>query len=143
MNSDFGDLILSLFSVVIFLAIVGGVIALFVYLINKSKQESQQSELAVNQIISQLPQDKQMIFWMQYNNIKKSPTTAILWALFLGGIGAHKFYMGQIGLGILYLLFVWTYIPSIIAFIELFTLSGQVARYNEQKAREISMLIGR
>lgn len=143
MNSDFGNLILSLFSMVIFLAVVGGVIALFVYLINKSKQEGQQSELAVNQIISQLPQDKQMIFWMQYNNVKKSPTTAILWALFLGGIGAHKFYMGQTGLGILYLLFVWTYIPSIIAFIELFTLSGQVAKYNEQKAREIAMLIGR
>lgn len=143
MNSDFGDLMLSLIGMVIFLAVVGGVIALFVYLINKSKQESHQSELAVNQIISQLPQDKQMIFWMQYNNVKKNPTTAILWALFLGGIGAHKFYMGQTGLGILYLLFVWTYIPSIIAFIELFTLSGQVARYNEQKAREISMLIGR
>lgn len=143
MDSDFVSVLMSLVGFVIFLAVVGGVIALFVYLINKSKQESQQSELAVNQMISQIPQDKQMIFWMQYNNIKKSPTTAVLWALFLGGLGAHKFYMGQTGLGILYLIFVWTYIPSFIAFIELFTLSGQVAKYNEQKAREISMLIGR
>ncbi len=41
-----------------------------------------------------------------------------LLALFLGGIGAHKFYAGKIGLGIVYLIFCWTFIPSVIAFIE-------------------------
>ncbi|MFC0684651.1 TM2 domain-containing protein [Novosphingobium clariflavum] len=49
----------------------------------------------------------------------KSRGAAILIALFLGGIGGHKFYLGQAGLGILYLLFCWTFIPSIIALIEL------------------------
>ncbi|EFL92339.1 TM2 domain-containing hypothetical protein [Candidatus Regiella insecticola LSR1] len=37
---------------------------------------------------------------------------------FFGGIGAHKFYLGKIGQGFLYLLFFWTLIPAIIAFIE-------------------------
>lgn len=37
---------------------------------------------------------------------------------FLGGIGVHKFYSGKIGLGILYLVFCWTYIPAIAAIIE-------------------------
>ena len=37
---------------------------------------------------------------------------------FLGGIGVHKFYAGKIGTGILFFLFCWTFIPSIIAFIE-------------------------
>ena len=41
-----------------------------------------------------------------------------LLAFFLGGIGVHKFYAGKIGTGILYILFCWTFIPSIIAFIE-------------------------
>lgn len=41
-----------------------------------------------------------------------------LLAFFLGGIGAHKFYAGKIGSGILYILFCWTLIPGIIAFIE-------------------------
>lgn len=41
-----------------------------------------------------------------------------LLALFLGGLGGHKFYAGKIGMGFLYLIFCWTYIPSIIAFIE-------------------------
>lgn len=42
----------------------------------------------------------------------------VLLAFFLGGIGAHKFYSGRIGSGICYLLFCWTGIPVIIAFIE-------------------------
>ena len=48
----------------------------------------------------------------------KSKTATVLLAFFLGGLGAHKFYLGQTGQGILYLLFCWTLIPSIIAFIE-------------------------
>lgn len=39
-------------------------------------------------------------------------------AFFLGGIGIHKFYAGRTGSGIAYLLFSWTFIPGIIAFIE-------------------------
>jgi len=48
----------------------------------------------------------------------KSRIAAALLAFFLGGIGVHKFYLGQIGFGILYLLFCWTFIPAIIAIIE-------------------------
>jgi len=48
----------------------------------------------------------------------KTKTTAGILALLLGGIGVHKFYLGQTGLGILYLLFCWTFIPAIVAFVE-------------------------
>lgn len=48
----------------------------------------------------------------------KSRIAAALLAFFLGGFGVHKFYLGQVGQGILYLLFFWTAIPFIIAFIE-------------------------
>jgi TM2 domain-containing membrane protein YozV len=48
----------------------------------------------------------------------KSKGTAIVLALLLGGLGAHKFYLGQTLQGFLYLLFCWTFIPSIVAFIE-------------------------
>ncbi|MGL1931688.1 MAG: zinc-ribbon domain and TM2 domain-containing protein [Desulfotalea sp.] len=48
----------------------------------------------------------------------KNKYIAALVAFFLGGFGAHKFYLGQIGLGIVYLLFCWTVIPAIIALVE-------------------------
>lgn len=48
----------------------------------------------------------------------KSRYTAAALALLLGGVGVHKFYLGQVGLGILYLMFSWTLIPGVIAFVE-------------------------
>lgn len=48
----------------------------------------------------------------------KNKIAAGLLAIFLGGFGIHKFYLGKIGQGILYLLFCWTYIPAIIGFFE-------------------------
>ncbi|HEY9703823.1 MAG TPA: NINE protein [Allocoleopsis sp.] len=52
----------------------------------------------------------------------KSKSTAIVLCFFLGGLGVHKLYLGQIAAGIIYLLFSWTFIPSLIAFIEFFQL---------------------
>jgi TM2 domain len=49
---------------------------------------------------------------------EKSKIAAFLLAWFLGGFGAHKFYLGRTGWGILYLVFFWTLIPSIAAFVE-------------------------
>ncbi|WP_197278996.1 TM2 domain-containing protein [Lysinibacillus sp. ZYM-1] len=48
----------------------------------------------------------------------KSKGVAGVLAIFLGGLGIHKFYLGKIFQGIVYLIFCWTYIPAIIAFIE-------------------------
>jgi hypothetical protein len=52
---------------------------------------------------------------------KKGPvdkTVYIVLALFLGGIGAHKFYEGKIGMGIIYLAFCWTFVPAFVALFE-------------------------
>jgi TM2 domain-containing membrane protein YozV/type II secretory pathway pseudopilin PulG len=47
-------------------------------------------------------------------------TALVLITFFLGGLGAHKFYVGKNIQGVLYLLFCWTFIPGIIAFVEFF-----------------------
>jgi TM2 domain-containing membrane protein YozV len=48
----------------------------------------------------------------------KNRIVAALLALFLGGLGLHKFYLGQIGWGVLYLVFFWTPFPWVAAFFE-------------------------
>jgi len=48
----------------------------------------------------------------------KSRVVAALLAFLLGWIGVHKFYLGQIGWGIIYLLFSWTFIPFFVSIIE-------------------------
>jgi len=45
-------------------------------------------------------------------------TTLLLLIFFFGGFGAHRFYLGNTILGIVYLLFFWTGIPGLIALIE-------------------------
>ena len=44
--------------------------------------------------------------------------TAAMLAIWLGGVGAHKFYLGQYAQGVLYLVFCWTIIPEILGIIE-------------------------
>ena len=66
----------------------------------------------------------------------RSRTTAALFAIILGGFGAHKFYLGKIGQGIVYLVFFWTAIPALIAvveFIMLLTMTDE--KFNEQYNR--------
>ena len=48
----------------------------------------------------------------------KSKIVAGILALLLGGLGIHKFYLGKVGMGVLYLCFCWTGIPALIAFVE-------------------------
>lgn len=48
----------------------------------------------------------------------KSKPMFVLLASLIGGFGVHRMYLGNWGLGILYLLFCWTGIPMIIAIAE-------------------------
>jgi len=66
---------------------------------------------------------------------QRNKTVAGVLALFLGGLGVHKFYLGKNGMGILYLLLCWTCIPALIGLIEaiqMFSMSDMEfnTRYN-------------
>src|SRR5882757_336661 len=65
----------------------------------------------------------------------KSKSTGAMLAIFLGGFGVHKFYLGETGSGIFYLLFCWTFIPLVLGIVQGLNLLGMSqavfdARYN-------------
>ena len=128
---------------IVFVLLVVGILVALILTLGKSKEIAQQSEANIMNMVTSLPADKQTPFLLQINSVKKNPTTAVLLALFLGGLGAHKFYLGQTVAGILFILFAWTTIPAWIALFEAFSISGTVARYNETKAREYYAMYSR
>ena len=69
----------------------------------------------------------------------KSKSTAILLALLLGGLGIHRFYLDRPISGFFYLIFCWTFIPSLIGFLEAISFmsyneAGWDKKYNKEKA---------
>lgn len=53
---------------------------------------------------------------------KKNQTLALVLTILFGFLGIHKFYLGKIRSGVLYLLFAWTFIPLLLAIIDMIIL---------------------
>ena len=88
-------------------------------------------------LMEDLSERERFAFQSDFSVRRKDATVGVLLALFLGGFGAHKFYMGHIGLGVLYLLFFWTFIPAIVALVEIFLMPRRVRKHNSDTARQI------
>jgi len=92
-------------------------------------------------LVKDMSDSQRHLFLSETAKVYKNRTTALLLTLFFGGMGAHRFYLGEVGLGVVYLIFCWTFIPLLISFVELFLVMKRVDRYNEHKAEEIAMKI--
>lgn len=57
-------------------------------------------------------------FPLLHSHPEKNKALAAVLAILLGTFGVHKFYLGQTRKGLLYLLFCWTGVPSLIALVE-------------------------
>lgn len=71
----------------------------------------------------------------------RNKTLAAIFALFLGSFGIHRFYLGQVGLGIFYLIFSWTMIPFFLGIIDALVFFGMSSeefdfRYNKSKYQD-------
>ncbi|HEY2861433.1 MAG TPA: NINE protein [Terracidiphilus sp.] len=84
----------------------------------------------------------QAMFYEHYEAVRRDEVVGILLALFLGTFGAHHFYLRRTGLGILYLCFFWSGIPSILGFIECFFMPGRVREFNAIQAMGIAGALG-
>lgn len=83
------------------------------------------------------PKKEEKIIIQQVTSKGRNKVLAGLLAIFLGILGIHKFYLGQTIWGIVYIVFCWTYIPSLLGFIEgiiYFCMSDE--KFNEKYNRK-------
>jgi TM2 domain-containing membrane protein YozV len=92
--------------------------------------------------LSGLDEARRMYFLTQLNAMRKDAGIGILLAFFLGSFGAHWFYLGRNGLGLLYLCFFWTGIPALVALVECFLMPERVRRYNAASAAAVLAQMG-
>lgn len=85
-------------------------------------------------ITGNLTDEQRAVFYAQMAVVQKDEVVGVLLALFLGTFGAHHFYLRRNGLGILYVLFCWTGIPTIASFVECFFMPGRVRVFNAEQA---------
>lgn len=74
--------------------------------------------------------EQRALYYAHMSAWQKDEVVGLLLALFLGTFGAHHFYLRRPGLGILYCVFCWTGIPTVVSFIECFFMPGRVRQYN-------------
>lgn len=87
-------------------------------------------------LMSDMTEQQRAMFMAQMAAARKDRTFGLLLALFLGVLGVHRFYLGQIGWGFLYL---FTFgLLGFGAFIDWMLIRGRVDKYNARKAQEIA-----
>jgi TM2 domain-containing membrane protein YozV len=74
--------------------------------------------------------EQRALYYAHMSAWQKDEVVGVLLALFLGTFGAHHFYLRRPGLGILYCIFFWTGIPTVVSFIECFFMPARVRQYN-------------
>jgi TM2 domain-containing membrane protein YozV len=84
----------------------------------------------------------QVIFYQQYEAVRRDEIVGILLALFLGTFGIHHFYLRRTGLGIFYCCLFWSGIPAILGFIECFFMPARVREFNAIQAAAIAASLG-
>ncbi len=101
------------------------------------------TESHTQSVLNSLSEAERAVFQSEFNRSRKDPTHGLLFCMILGFIGGQRFYLGQAGLGILYLVFFWTAIPLIVSIVECFYIVERVHAHNDQIASEIIARISR
>lgn len=82
----------------------------------EEKTENPMGGININMTNNQNSQPQQLMLANGTKAVNK--LVYCLLAFFLGSFGGHKFYAGKTGTGILFLLFCWTGIPTVVSIIE-------------------------
>ncbi len=98
-------------------------------------------QLHVAQLMSEMSEEQAMYFANVYRQRRRDETVTLIMALagFLGVAGIHRFYLGQIGMGLLYF---FTYGFCLLGtIIDLFNFKSMTVDYNIAQADDVARLV--
>lgn len=85
--------------------------------------------------------EDRVLFLAEYERRKKRKGTAVALTLLFGGVGAHRFYLEEYGWGALYALTCFTFVPALVALVEVFFISERVEVFNKRVALECAAMV--
>ena len=85
-----------------------------------------------------LDEQQRLLFQNEFITRRKDVSTGVILCLFLGGLGLHRVYMGQPGIGAVYAIFCWTFVPTLIGLVECFLMPSRIRKYNVSLAHEVA-----
>jgi len=91
-------------------------------------------------LLANMTDEQREQFMAQYDSKKKNRTTAFLLAFFLGGLGIGRFYIGNVGIGVLKLLTGGVF--GILAIVDWFLIWGLTDKVNFKLAMGIADSLG-
>lgn len=101
-----------------------------------------EESLFVSGVIKDMPEDQARTFAVAYRSQRRDPTNVLLFTL-LGFViviaGVQRFYLGQIGMGLLYLFTGGFCLIGTI--IDLVNHKSLAFKYNQEKAQTIAMMV--
>ena len=83
--------------------------------------------------------EQKMLFLHQYNGEKKDRTIALVLSILAGALGVDRFYVGDIGMGVLKLL--TGGLCGFLLVVDWFLIMGRADDYNRAKAYEIAVIL--
>lgn len=90
-------------------------------------------------IRNELPPDQRSAFDIQFASRAKTPSTALILSLLLGGVGIDRFYLGNVGLGLGKMFTLGGF--GIWSLVDFFRIMGAARSANIQVASEIKMML--
>ena len=88
-------------------------------------------------LMRRMTQDQKIVFQMQQSAVRKSPSTALILSLF----GLSRFYLDQVGLGLLQWLTVPLGIGVIWVVVDILTAQSRTDQYNAAAAKRIAGMV--
>lgn len=116
-------------------------IVMLKYIVSGDVEAYQGMNFAELNYIKKMTADQKALFISEMGKCKKEPKVGFWLSLLLGTFGAHHFYLKKTFLGVVYVVFCWTWIPTTLGIVESIFMFKRVEVYNLNCAQEVAMRV--